>query len=463
MALRVRLTGAGAGIGERPHGMALLEARDLWVTPPGARDPVVRGISLDIDRGEWVALAGPNGGGKTSLLLALAGLWPPSRGELVLDGSPLAATPRTRATTGLKHVAAVLQDPSSQLLTSTVAEELAFSARNLGIGEEAIESSTARWIEAFGLEADLGRDPRTLSAGRQQLVLLAAALASGPRLLCADEPTAHLDSEARGRVRALIADEVARGLTVVWATQNREELLAASRVIDLGPGRGGGGEPVPATGQERSRQREPGTSVRLRIDPSSATDGPRIVVKGPREILIGRRGVTALLGPNATGKSVVLGALAGLGIPDQMTIEWEVTTEPPPIMALQYPELQVFEEEVADEMTFAAISRGVARGKALDDARHGLIALGIEPAAMLERRTWTLSTGEKRLIEVVGALIAPACLVLLDEPTAGLDAGRKEGLGRLTCRRAEGGPVMIATQDRDWASSLGAIAEGLGA
>jgi energy-coupling factor transport system ATP-binding protein len=355
----------------------------------------------------------------------------------------------------------VLQDPSSQLLNATVAEEIAFAATNLGADPAAVERATACWSRALGLEADLGRDPRTLSAGRQQMVLLAAALAASPRLLCADEATAHLDREARSRVRSVIAGEVGRGLTVIWATQDAEELAVAGRVLPVGPTVSGPPATVSPAGGRRSGAE--GAFATVQISTDGPVTGPRVMASRPIEFVVPKCGVTALLGPNASGKSLVLAALAGLEAPGQVTIRWEGPTEPPPIIALQYPELQVFEESVGDELVFAAVSRGVPRAKALDQARQALRNLEIESEAMVRRRTWTLSTGEKRLIEVVGALIAPACLVLLDEPTAGLDAKRREALSRLTARRAEGVPVVVATQDHEWVETLEAQIQRLGA
>src|SRR5439155_8612079 len=109
----------------------------------------------------------------------------------------------------------------------------------------------------------------------------------------------------------------------------------------------------------------------------------------------------------------------------QIEVEWSRNPGPPPIIALQYPELLIFEEVVADELAFAPVARGIDRGAALETAKEYLSTVGADAEHMMTRRSWTLSTGEKRLVEVVGALAAPSSLVLLDEPTAGLDAARR--------------------------------------
>lgn len=426
----------------------LLVARELEVTQPGARDPAVRGISLSVGSGGWVALTGPNGGGKTTLLLALAGLWPISGGTLTLDGVRFGPQDRSRAA---RTVAVVLQDPSSQLLQSTVREELAFTARNLGLPEPEVAEGVARWSSCLDLVSELDRHPTSLSAGRQQLVLLAAALVSRPRLLLADEPTAHLDAAGRARVRAAIAAEVAGGLAVVWATQDPGEIAAAERTLAIGAARA----PAPRVSTDRPVPSER-VALRLRVTPDSGEMGPGVRVDRPFEIEIADRGITALLGPNGVGKSVLLAAAAGLPAPRQVIVEWESTGSLAPIVALQFPELQIFEERVADEVVFAAVARGVGRPMALEAASRCLDQLGFDARALLSRATWTLSTGEKRLVEVVGALIAPSSLVLLDEPTAGVDEWRRHALALLIRERAASVPVLLASQDRDWVEILGA-------
>jgi len=449
----------GAPEALRPAPDAVLAARDLAVTPPGAEAPVVRGISLTVAPGEWLALVGENGGGKTSLLHALAGLWPIASGTLTLDGSSFGPLDRRRAET----VAAVLQDPSSQILQPTVAEELAFAARNVGHPEQEIVREIERRAGDFGLEQDLTCDPATLSAGRQQLVLLAAALVARPRLLFADEPTAHLDGASRARVRTLIRREVDQGMAVVWATQDPEETRLATRTLELGqrarltgPALRSSSEAADPTARPAPRAPTcPDPVVRIMVARHPAEAGPRVRVAEPLEIAIQSQGVTALVGPNGAGKSVLLMAVAGLERLPQVSVTWSRPHEPP-IMALQYPELQVFEDLVADEVVFAAVARGMERPRALADAVNHLRGLGFEPATLLERRTWTLSTGEKRLVEVVGALIAPAGLVILDEPTAGLDEGRRAALALLVGARAASGPVLLASQDTEWVARVAA-------
>jgi energy-coupling factor transport system ATP-binding protein len=435
--------------------MSLLSALGLWAAPPGG-EAVVRDFSLEIGRGEWLALSGPNGGGKTTLALALAGLRPIQKGRVTLDRA-LSAGPRDQ-----RGIAVILQDPSAQLFSSTVAEELGYTARNLGAEPGAVARDVARWAARLGLEEDLSSDPRTLSAGRQQLVLLAAALVSDPRLLIADEPGAHLDAGARARVLEAVRAEVARGLAVLWLTQDAREIEAADRLIWIGerPLR----SPMSAAAKPAAvapATLQGGDLARVRIRPRAEERGPSVRCEAAIEFGLPQTGVVALLGPNAAGKSVLLNALAGLEPAGQIEVDWRRAEGPPPILVSQYPERQLFQELVRDELAYAAVSRGIARPVALERATEclGRLDFGRE---MLDRRCWDLSSGERRLIEVVAGLIAPARLLALDEPSAGLDPRRREALASLIRERASSGPVALASQDRDWAAPLAASVLTLG-
>lgn len=440
--------------------MSVLIARDVAAAPPGAREIAVEGVSLEVAGGEWVAITGVNGCGKSTLALALAGLYPLRAGGVTLDGEPV---DRARSSGA---IALVMQEPSSQLLQSTVREELAFTARNLGRPEAATAADLERFAAAFGLEADLGREPHALSAGRQQLVLLAAALISRPRVLIADEAGAHLDPAARDRALGVLARESGAGLSIVWVTQEEDERSRAGRTVTLGAGAESEAEseaeaeesdtPSELAAETHPAGLEDGSaSIVIEVAPAASASGPRVEISEAMRIGIGVRGITALVGRNAVGKSVLLAAACGLLETQQIRLSRPRPVGLAPILAAQFPELQVFEERVDDELCFAAVSRGLPRDHARAVALEHFAMLGFDPS-FLSRRCWSLSSGERRLTQVVAALIAPASLVVLDEPTAGLDGARRKVLAALIRRRAATDPVLIATQDMPWSRGLGA-------
>jgi energy-coupling factor transporter ATP-binding protein EcfA2 len=439
----------------------LLSARELCVAPPAgpggaaAAAPLVRDFSIDLGAGEWIALGGENGCGKTSLLLALAGLAPARSGRLLLGGEPFGPeVPRERRA----RMAVVLQDPSSQLLQPTVRDELAFTARNLGMDEDETAPRVTRWAGRLGLEAELDRDPQTLSAGRQQLVLLAAALVPEPALLLADEPAAHLDRAARSLVLAVIRDRVREGLAVLWVTQDEAERAAADRLLHLGNATRPGLMPQPTTPSAAAG--ETLLSIHVAVDPGG--EGPRVSTPRPLAFDLPARGVVTLEGRNGVGKSVVLAAAAGLLRVDQVRVDAIRPLRPPPMLASQYPELEIFEELAADEVVYAATARGIPRAQALRGAGALLERLRMGGERFLERRVWDLSGGEKRIASLVGALIAPAALLALDEPTAGLDDVRRETLAALVGEVARERSVLVASQDGPWLGSLGGARLRLG-
>jgi len=437
----------------------MIRAQNLSVAPPGA-PPVVRDLSLCVESGQWLAINGPNGSGKSTLALALAGLVAPVQGWIEVNGQALQATPEGRRAAG---IAAVLQEPASQLLQGTVADELAFTARNIGVAETDVRDRVRSWADRLGLTSEVDRDPRALSAGRQQLVLLGAALAMEPRLLVVDEGGAHWDPDARRLGIEAVRSEVARGLTVVWVTQEPAEIAAASRTLTLeGSSAPFESEATAAVASGRASAARPAESIRIEVSPWNGSTPRAIRTPSPLCFAPAPGHSVAIRGGNAVGKTVLLQAALGLEPHPQVTVHRSGDTGPPPIMAGQHPELEVFAETVAEEMTFASRARGVPKEEAMLQARAALSIVGCGPA-FLARRVWELSAGERRLVQVLGATITPACLVLLDEPTCGLDRDRRDALADWIRRCAEVSPVLMATQDSFWVDRIGANSVFIGA
>ena len=201
--------------------------------------PVLSGVSFAVAPGERVVLLGVNGCGKTTLLKALDGLVFPTSGRISYGGAPLTAR-RLEAPDFRRsfrgEVALLFQNVDAMLFNPSVADEIAFGPRQLGLPD--VDGLVARWAETFDVTQFLDRPPFELSGGEKKRVALAAILATGPKVLLLDEPTANLDPASSARLVDLLGR--LPDVTVVVSTHNlsvAEEL--GDRAILLAPGRTG--------------------------------------------------------------------------------------------------------------------------------------------------------------------------------------------------------------------------------
>lgn len=220
-------------------GMSVLAVRDLEVRR-GAR-PVVRGVSLDVARGEIVAVMGASGAGKTSVLRAVAGLDPIAAGSVAIDGLQLSAgpLPRGEALRELhRRVGMVFQfHHLFEHLTALHNVWLALVHVQRQPQPEA-ERKARELLDHLGVGARADAVPRELSGGEAQRVAIARALAVGPPLLLMDEPTASLDPARRGELAATLRQLASEGRTLVIATHDEEFAGAcAHRVLIMDEGR----------------------------------------------------------------------------------------------------------------------------------------------------------------------------------------------------------------------------------
>lgn len=216
--------------------------------------PVLKGINLQIERGQFVALLGRVGAGKTTLCLTLNGLVPHATGGVFRgDVTVLGQNTKQRTVPDLaRQVGLVFQDPESQIVQTRVEDEVAFGCENLGIAPAEIEERVAWALAAVGLTGYRERSTLLLSGGEKQRVAIAAMLAMRPQVLVLDEPTASLDPMGKSAIFKVLAELRDRHeMTIVMATQELERIARfADRVVALHEGQIGlDGSPQEVFGQ----------------------------------------------------------------------------------------------------------------------------------------------------------------------------------------------------------------------
>jgi energy-coupling factor transport system ATP-binding protein len=216
--------------------VSLIEIRGLRYRYAGADDDALHDLDLTVSEGEFVAVVGANGSGKSTLARLLGGLARPAgAARAAVCGHDLCDHEGHFAVR--RDVGVLFQNPDNQLVGSTVEEDLAFGLENLALPSPEIARRVDEMLALYGLEALRTREPHLLSGGQRQRTALAGVLAVPRRVLVLDEPTAMLDPAGRDEVLAAVRREADHGLTVVFVTQEMDEVLMADRVVALASGR----------------------------------------------------------------------------------------------------------------------------------------------------------------------------------------------------------------------------------
>lgn len=469
----------------------------------GDRVEALKDVELSADAGSLTLVCGASGCGKSTLMKALTGLVPQmTPGELDgvvrINGRNLADV----ALTDVGHLcSSVFQNPRTQFFCDTVAEELAFCGENYGRERATLRQQSERAAKLMGISHLLERKLTTLSGGQLQKVALACALASGAPVLLADEPTSNLDPAAISEVREALKVLKEQGLTIVvvehrlhflrgladqvllmesgrvmrrWngaeffsMGQAQRRSLGLRTLVDPGPpetwvgqvqaarqekqvGQGQAGRQEKQAGRQENREATP-SQVRLSCRGLSFAYGASPVFEGlDADFPAGQ--ITCIAGANGVGKTTLVRVLCGLAAPSSGSISMDgvpasrKTRRSACALVMQDTGRQLFSDTLAGELTIGASHASGQSGEQLL-ADFDLANLG-------ERHPLSLSGGQKQRLVIAAARATGRPIVILDEPTSGVDARHLDSITATLRRIAdEGAAVVVVTHDGEFAAA----------
>jgi len=484
---------------------------------PGAQAPVLQELLLDVEEGEFLLVMGPSGSGKSTLLRCLNGLVPHFYGGMIIGRvrvagrDPVALGPRGMA----DAVGFVFQDPEAQFIVDKVEDEIAFALENVAMDPLLMRKRVEEVLGQLGIAHLRHRSVNTLSGGERQRVAIAAVMTLQPRVLVLDEPTSQLDPQAAEEVLdALVKLNHDLGLTVVLSEHRLERVIQhIDRILYL-PGdsqpaivgdprtvlgqvsltpplitlaKALGWSPLPLTIKEgrqfvrklEAQQQPPRALMSSAQIPASATstapprpsaisvDELSFSYNGHRALSdisleIGQGEFVALMGRNGAGKTTLLMHLVGLLKPNQGRVRiassdssTALDTRQAAIDDIirvvgyvpQNPNALLFSDTVREEIAFTRLNHSLP---AVDDTAL-LEQLGL--AAHAGHYPRDLSVGERQRVAVAAILAGEPQILLLDEPTRGLDYQQKEALvAFLAIEKARGQTIIMSTHDVELAA-----------
>lgn len=453
-------------------------------------------VTLEVCRGERVCVLGANGSGKSTLASVICGLLAPDEGDVELAGHAvctggvpdLAAYRDARRQLGL-----VFQNPDDQIVTSVVADDVAFGPENLGVPRAQIAARVARELRRVAMEKYAHADPSRLSGGQRQRVCIAGALAMEPAVLVLDEPSSLLDVRGRAAIMRVMGRLAAAGATLVHVTHFMDEALAADRVVVMQRGHVAlegtpdevfatkNAQVIEALGLEMPFGAR--LAAALRAD---AADGKVAAVAGPSgekpaacapaaelpailardlgfsygpdaqaldgvSLEVPVRATTAIVGQTGSGKSTLLRLLCGLEAADAgsltvcginaATKRGRRQIRRAVGYVMQHPERQLFAQTVAEDVAFGPRNQGLSAAEVERRVAHALDLVGLTDRR--DASPFELSGGQQRLAAIAGVLAMEPELLVLDEPTAGLDPRGRARLRALMADLAAHGATLL--------------------
>ena len=398
------------------------------------RSKILDNISFCIEKGDFVSIIGRNGSGKSMLARHVNGLLLPTSGDVFVNG--MNTKDKSKIYDIRQKVGLTFQNPDNQIVAGTVEEDAAFGLSNLGIPRDLMRKKINDALESLGISQYKTSDVDNLSGGTKQKLILAGALAMGAECLVLDEPTSMLDPESC----RVVMDELIRlnqlGITIILLTHHMNEAKLARKIFVLDSGK------LVAKGtkdtiDEKYLQDADFSSMFFNEEKSKKCvlefknvsfkyDGADKYIINKLNFKIHENEVMNITGPTGTGKSTIAKLTKGMISPDSGEIFFDGEKANRKILnekvgiVFQFPENQLFEDTVIKDVMFGPRNLGFSEKLCIEKSLWALELIGFNKDK-INCSPFSLSGGEQRLVAIAGIIAMEHKVIVLDEPTAGLD------------------------------------------
>lgn len=469
-----------------------------------ATEEILKGVDLTIKKGEFIALLGRNGSGKTTFSKQLNAILRPSEGTVTVD--EMGTRDAEKLYEIRQRVGMVFQNPDNQMVAANVEEEVAFGPENLGMESDTIVARVKQALEQVRMWKRRKTAPNHLSGGQKQRIAIAGILAMHPDYIVLDEPTAMLDPKGRKEVmEALQRLNQEQEMTVILITHDMEEAALASRVILLADGQMrfdgrpekffGADALLAEMGMEAPLsyrvQQAMGSAANLQSGAGEKRDKCKIdaldIFEKDKDLLslqhvsyiyspgtayekvalddvnlsLGKGEIVGLAGHTGSGKSTMIQLLNGLLKPTSGTVTFEGKDihakgysgnylRSKVGMVFQYPEHQMICDTVWEDVAFGPGKQGLTEEACKTRVEEALRFVDL-PEKYYQASPLQLSGGQKRRVAIAGVLAMHPEYIILDEPAAGLDAeGKREIFDRIRrMSREQGIGVLLVSHSME--------------
>lgn len=473
--------------------------KDVYFSYDSGKTWILNGINLKIKYGERVVIVGLNGSGKSTLSKILSGLIAPDSGLVQLCGNKVFDLDHADSNAykiARKSIGTLFQNPEDQIITTISEDDIAFGLENLCVKQSNMNAMILNALESVRMENHRYDDPSDMSGGQQQKIALASTIVTKPKLLIFDEPTSMLDYKSLQYVNSLFDDLQKRGFTIVHITHKFDECVYADRILLVNKGQirdissnelkeyyknAIDTEYAKKCENQPDKEKETDTEKNQDLLQNQTNDETFAIEVSNLNVSYSKRAkhvinnyslkvkhgeIVAITGENGSGKSTLAKTICGLLKYDSGTVliqgiplnAKENKTNTKKLRqtigyVMQCPEQQLFAQTVFEDVSYGPKNFGLEGEKLNTKVNETLKMLHIEHLAQFS--PFELSGGQQRLVAIAGVLAYNPKILVLDEPSAGLDFESSMRLRKiLEDLHKKGITIVLITHDMNEAKAL---------